>query len=79
MRQFEGLRQRQQGGESGGPEGGPAASAAPEADGGAALVLPARKRRVIDVLQEQLADSGEGTDGDEEADDLVLDWRAKGV
>lgn len=39
------------------------------------LQLPARKRRIIDVLQETLA---VGSSEDEEGD-LVLDWRAKGV
>ena len=46
----------------------------------APIILPARRRRVIDVLQEQLADSEGDSDGSgDEEEDLVLDWRAKGV
>lgn len=44
------------------------------------IALPARKRRVIDVLQETLgADSEEGGTDEEDEEDLVLDWRQKGV
>ncbi|GAX83560.1 hypothetical protein CEUSTIGMA_g10985.t1 [Chlamydomonas eustigma] len=51
-----------------------------ETEGPLGLTLPPRKRRVLDVLTEQLQASEEedGKDADEE-EDLVLDWRAKGV
>jgi hypothetical protein len=45
------------------------------------IALPARKRRVIDVLQETLGAGGDSEEGgtDDEDEGLVLDWRQKGV
>jgi hypothetical protein len=48
-------------------------------DGALGLTLPPRKRRVLDVLTEQLQASDEEDGEDDEQEDFVLDWRAKGV
>eukprot|EP00955_Chlamydomonas_euryale_P090917 364584-Chlamydomonas_euryale.AAC.6 len=43
------------------------------------IVLPARKRRAIDVLQETLAISEDEDDSDDDDIGLTLDWRQKAV
>lgn len=66
---------------AGGNGAGPSSAPDQEADAAAtqSIVLPARKRRAIDVLQETLATSED--DGSSDGDDggLVLDWRQKAV
>jgi hypothetical protein len=61
----------------------PTASKSLDVDATIAAVAPAaRKKRVLDVLQEVLGDAEEGSSTDEEADqddDFLLDWRAKAV
>ncbi len=79
---MEALKQRRQGEGPSGPAAGGSSEALEEEGAPIEITLPARKRRVLDVLREQLAVSESDSDGDGDGDGddgLVLDWRAKGV